>query len=192
MRKNNLNKSRNGNGRDAAGKQKRRLIPSKKVGSVKKTSLAKSADQTSLPKNSTWTETLARNAQLGAEINHAIRLKLKGQFEAAIKLLNGILRRFPGFAPACWYLAGILQNDLKQTRLALPYFRKAMRLAPKSERASLGLFHALWDLGRCREAMKELQRFQSVGHCKDYEEILAEVREKAPDLLGATFKPNMS
>ncbi|HEY1861540.1 MAG TPA: tetratricopeptide repeat protein [Gemmataceae bacterium] len=125
-------------------------------------------------------------------LESAIQLRRRGRFPEAVKLLKASLQRIPDQAAVCWYLGSIYLHDLNQAEQALPLYRRATRSAPKSQRASLGLFHALWALDRRREAMKELGRFQAIAHCDDYATILAEVQKKAPELLGKTVKPKAS
>jgi tetratricopeptide (TPR) repeat protein len=129
---------------------------------------------------------------LDALFDQGIQLRLSGQVHEATRVLKAAVRRFPNQAGVLWYLGGIYLHDLKQAAKALPYYTKASQLAPQSERASLGVFHSLWQLGRHREAMKELARFQSVAHCRDYVKILADVREEAPELLPQSLKTKAS
>ena len=68
--------------------------------------------------------------------------------------------------------------ELRQPKNAIPYFKKATELSPQSEKASLGLFHSLWNLDRVNEALEEVKRFQTLSHSKDYDEIVAEIKEK--------------
>jgi tetratricopeptide (TPR) repeat protein len=124
-----------------------------------------------------------KNAEPDALLDHSLNFRVHGGFQQAVKLLNSAARRFPTEAAVFWLLGSIYLHDLDQPQKALPMFRKAVRLSPRSQRASLGLFHSLWDLEREREALRELNRFQSIAHCNDYDEILAEIREKAPELL---------
>jgi tetratricopeptide (TPR) repeat protein len=123
------------------------------------------------------------NIKLKATLQQGIDLRQHQCFQEAVKVLESVVQRFPGEASVFWLLGSIYLHDLDQPQKALPMFRKAVRLCPRSPRASLGLFHSLWDLEREREALRELNRFQSIAHCDDYDEILAEIREKAPKLL---------
>jgi len=55
--------------------------------------------------------------------------------------------------------------------------------------ASLGLFHSLWNTRQYVKALRELHRFESLGHSKDYAEIWEEVQEKEPRLARRSLKP---
>lgn len=98
----------------------------------------------------------------------------------AARILEAIVKKYPKEAPLWWYLGGIYVYDLKKPRKAIPAFRQAVQLTPKSERASLGLFHSLWDANRISEALAEIKRFQTLTHwtCQDYLEIIDELTEK--------------
>ena len=89
---------------------------------------------------------------------------------------------YPDRAPILWYLAG-MYKDLGKLDRAIPLYRRATQLSPKLERASLGLFHALWESDQLDEALEEMKRFQLLTNwsCRDYVEILAEINEKWTD-----------
>ncbi len=167
MRKNNLNKLKNGSAESAA----------------EGTSSDRSAALATSGKNSIKDPLRVKNPELDALLEDSLNLRVHGALQKAVKLLNSALRRFPTEPAVFWLLGSIYMHDLDQPEKALPLFRKAIRLLPRSTRASVGLFHSLWDLEREREALRELNRFQSIAHCDDYDEILAEIREKAPELL---------
>jgi tetratricopeptide (TPR) repeat protein len=192
MRKNNLNKSNDGNDKVVAGKHAKPSIQSKKANSGRRTRSDGSAVRRIWERNSAWTKVLDQNPELNAMLERGIQLRLDGRFHEAIKVLKATVQRFPDQVPALWYLGSVYLHDLDQAANALPFFRKGARLSPRSRRASVGLFHALWNVGRQREALRELTRFQSVGHCGDYVKILAEVRKKAPELLSKSVKPKAS
>jgi hypothetical protein len=73
-----------------------------------------------------------------------------------------------------------MYRDLGMLDRAILLCRRAAELAPRSERASLGLFHALWDSERFDEALEEIKRFQLLTNwsCQDYLDIMAEIKEK--------------
>lgn len=55
------------------------------------------------------------------------------------------------------------------------YAKKSVTLSPKSEMASLCLFHTLWDLNRQDEAKNEIRRFiQSGGNINKYNILFKE------------------
>lgn len=183
MRKSNLNKSKNGSAKGAGRRRGKRLTPSTRADNGRGTRSDASASQPISGKNSKRAKVLDGSPGTDALFEHGVQLRLCGRFQDATRFLKAALRRFPDQAPVLWYLGGIFLHDLHQPQAAVPFYRKAARLSPRSQRASLGLFHSLWHLGRHREALKELNRFQSIAPCDDYVEILAEIRKKSPELL---------
>jgi tetratricopeptide (TPR) repeat protein len=142
-----------------------------------------SGGRKTLNRNSTWTNVLRDHPELKRDFQRAIDQVTARSFAKAIEILVDLIGRFPDQAPVYWYLGGIYFHDLDSPKKAVPLFRTASKLSPRWEKASLGLFHSLWSLGREKAALKELLRFQALSNCPDYEEILAEVQEKAPELL---------
>ena len=90
------------------------------------------------------------------------------------------MRLAPDHSFAHWLLGSLYLFELHQPEKALPCFKKSTELSPKSERASLGLFHSLWSLGKEVEALEEMKRYQRLTNfqCQDYREILGEITEK--------------
>jgi hypothetical protein len=196
MPKTSLSKLRSGNekgGRssDAGKNQANSSIRSRKVYDGKRTPIDQSDGRARPSRNSSLTRTLTENDALDETFQRAIDKNRGGSPREAAAILENLIRRFPACAPAYWYLGGIYLYELRLAKRAVAFFRKASRLAPFSERASLGMFHSLWHLGRERDAMDELRRFQAISSSQDYKEILAEIRDKAPELL-ATKKSKRS
>jgi predicted Zn-dependent protease len=75
------------------------------------------------------------------------------------------------------YVLGYLYRGMGDMNAAVIAFRKAVELAPASERASLGLFHSLWDLDRQEAALSEVERFQSLTGSDTYAAIIRELLE---------------
>ncbi len=192
MRKNNMGKLKSASARAAPENRSNKSIPSKKANSGKRISTNGSDTPRKPVKNTPWAKTLQEHPELDQLFDKGIQKKRQGSFRQAAKILEKVLKRYPDQAPVLWYLGGIYLFDLDLPKKALALFQKARRLAPHSERASLGLFHSLWTLGRERAAMKELLRFQQLANCSDYDEILAEVQEKAPELLASTRKKTVA
>jgi len=108
----------------------------------------------------------------------AIDLKDRGQFSEAAVLLTETVKQFPKSASAHGLLGAIYYSSLRQPKEAIPFLKRAVRLSPKSEMASLGLFHSYWNTDQQVEALEEMKRFQAVSHSQDYDEILAEIMAK--------------
>jgi lipoprotein NlpI len=73
---------------------------------------------------------------------------------------------------------GDVYSELGNVDAAIEAFREAVRLAPTSEIASLGLFHCLWRAKKEREAFDEIRRFMSLSESQDYRDIVNELWEK--------------
>jgi tetratricopeptide (TPR) repeat protein len=118
------------------------------------------------------------DARLDGLINEALALKDKEDYRGAIAILSAAVKEYPVSAPVHGLLGDMYFCGLRQPAKAIPHYEKATQLAPKSERASLGLFHSLWKLDKVVEALEEMKRFQTISHSNDYAEILAEILEK--------------
>jgi hypothetical protein len=81
-------------------------------------------------------------------------------------------------SPAIFTILGDVCWEMELQEEAISAFRGAVRLKPKAEAPSLGLFRCLWELGRLVEAVEEIKRFQSVSHSEDYDRIVKEINEK--------------
>jgi tetratricopeptide (TPR) repeat protein len=120
------------------------------------------------------------NPELDRLFADGIRLKRARKPAEAIVPLEKAASQFPDAAPLLWYLGSVYLHDLKEPAKALPHFRRAVELTPKSERASKGVFHSLWNLDRFDEALEEIKRYQLLtdGKSQEYSEIVAEINAK--------------
>ncbi len=118
------------------------------------------------------------NPEKEQAFNAAIKLRDSGDFVSACDKLSLLIEKYPDFGEAYLIKGGIYQ-DLKQFDEAIKCFKKATQLNNKSEIASLGLFHSLWEKGDWYNALEEMKRFISCGgKSKDYDEIIDEISEK--------------
>lgn len=93
-----------------------------------------------------------------AEFQRATALRDDWQFEAARELLERLSAEHPE-SFGVWLVLGGVQFEQKDYPAAEISFSIAANLAPRSELASLSLFHTLRDLGRVDEAFAEMRRF---------------------------------
>jgi len=118
------------------------------------------------------------------ELNQILRngenCRNKGDYAGAISTFQEAIRNSPRCSVAYWLLGGIYFACLDDPRAAVPYFQKAVQLSPKTEIASLALFHALWDTDQTFDALEEIKRYQLLTNwsSKDYLEIMQEIKEK--------------
>jgi predicted Zn-dependent protease len=94
-----------------------------------------------------------------------------GQTRAVVQTMRELVRR----RPKSGLLAAVLANalaSLGEMDEAERYFQRAVGLAPKSEKVSLGLFHCLWGQGKTDAAFEEMKRFECLAHSPEYQAIL--------------------
>ena len=75
-------------------------------------------------------------------------------------------------------MLGSLYWDSENLKDSIIAFRKATEIKLDSKKASLGLFHTLWESDKLEEAIDEMQRFMQVAQCDDYDNISKELQEK--------------
>lgn len=168
MRSKSLAKASRGR-KSTASRKARKGLPTASTGSPNRKASGK---------NSRKHEADQDDPRLKVLLQQAIDLKNAKDYAAAIRVLADSIREYPKCAPAHALMGSIYLHKLKQMSKAVDCFQKALHLSPKSEGASLGLFHSLWEANRQVEALEEMKRFQAVSHSKDYDEILAEIKEK--------------
>jgi tetratricopeptide (TPR) repeat protein len=114
----------------------------------------------------------------------AIESKDAGHLSASRDIFLELVRRNPENAGLRWSLGHIYWR-LGDLDMAIDSFREASKTSPGSERASLGLFHCLWDQGRRIEAFEEAKRFMAISESEDYKEIINEINSRPMTLLTA-------
>src|SRR5207248_2753118 len=95
---------------------------------------------------------------LDAILQRAINLYHAGRIADAASLLRSASTRFAHSAKLWGYL-GFLQKERGSVNDAVTSFRKATRISPASETASLGLFFSLWRAGKPGDAFDEMVRY---------------------------------
>ena len=106
-------------------------------------------------------------------MNHAIDLDVVGELAQAVQLLSGLVAEFSEAASARSYLGWFLMQ-LGRQQEAMEQCRRAIRLAPGSEKASLIHFQVLWKCGKHIEALDEMKRFLTIRPSQAYTEIIKE------------------
>lgn len=106
-------------------------------------------------------------------IKQAISLDHKGETESAIRELSALLKDFPDAASLHGYIALFLSNAGRLDE-AIEHGRHAIRLSPKSEKASLVLFQALSKAQRYLEALDETKRFLALKPSEEYSRMIEE------------------
>jgi tetratricopeptide (TPR) repeat protein len=110
-----------------------------------------------------------------AVFNEALQLRNEGSCEAAVQLLYSLLDTAPHQSAVVGMLGLTLYYDVGDAERALPFLRKSVTMSPDSERASLGLFHALLAVDQIDEAFAEARRYLSANTSEAYEEFLKDI-----------------
>lgn len=113
-------------------------------------------------------------SEMDRRLNAAIQENRAGRHAQALAILVPLSAEYPKSAAVIGYLAGVYFG-LKDYVKAEKSFRKTTRLSPKSELASLGLFHSLCHLGRRREAFREMRRLLKVTDSEKYKMLLRDM-----------------
>ncbi len=112
-------------------------------------------------------------------INRAIALDEDNQTAAAVELLMPLAAEFPEAAIIHGYLASYLLS-CRRFHESIAHARQAVRLSPKSEKASVVLFHVLNGTGQHAEARDEMKRFLTIRWSDEYARILRETGDAEP------------
>lgn len=132
----------------------------------------------------TWTANEEKYLVLFEE---ALRFRDKGELDEALHWLDVVVTHLTaedGRLLAHTHIqAGGIHDRRENPWEAERHLRLATVAAPRLGLASLGLFHALLDLGRRRDALAEMVRFLALGRiCADYKMLLE----------GEDFRNNLS
>lgn len=121
------------------------------------------------------------SAKFEEVFNAALKARCAGDVENALELCGRALEQGEGVdntllaaahgecAHICMFL--LVTPDINE---AERHFKAATQLVPKSELASMGLFHALVELGRWRDALEEIVRLVSLRDSPEYRELLSD------------------
>jgi tetratricopeptide (TPR) repeat protein len=110
-------------------------------------------------------------------IEEAIFLNNKKLYQDALVILLGLEEKYQesstisGLIATAYFLS-------KEFEISAGYYKRTTALNPKSELASLGLFHSLWELKDYKGAYKEMDRFLSENEPVNYKVTLKELHGK--------------
>ena len=108
----------------------------------------------------------------------AMQLRQESKHQAARDKFIELLREQPcskivlGMLSVCYF-------ELEEHELAVVYATQSVAVSPKSERASLVLFHSLWKTNREDEAFEEMRRFLALTPSDAYDELLKDINESS-------------
>jgi tetratricopeptide (TPR) repeat protein len=112
-------------------------------------------------------------AKIEPIFNKALEFWRGGDGRTAASMLERLALEYPN-RPFILGMLGAIYRSLEEYERAVEYYSRTTALSPKSELASLGLFHSLWRVGRHEEAMAEMTRFTSVAPSKEYDLLVSE------------------
>jgi Flp pilus assembly protein TadD len=131
---------------------------------------------------------LTKKQQLDDLLQLAIDAYHAGRIDEAIDHLAAQASGFPK-AARLWGYLGFLYVEAGEPAKAQHAFRTATRLSPRSEQASLGLFHSLWRSGKTDAAFNEMRRFVKSNDSPRYRQLIRDMLAEAP---GEQLAPNES
>jgi predicted Zn-dependent protease len=114
--------------------------------------------------------------------DEALRLRDAGQVNEALSILRRLADQRPDLANVVGMLAG-LEYQTGDYESAARNARNAVKLAPRSELASVILFHSLYRLQSVDEAFAEVERFRTIKSSDEYEKILTEMDDDTSKAL---------
>lgn len=119
----------------------------------------------------------AKKKEFEQLFEEAIELRDSGNLHKAVNKLTQILSGHPKYDTAVLGIMGNIYWELNDLSKAIECYEKAVELNPKSEMASLGLFHTLWKMGKENDAFTEMERFLSISTSEEYSLLLDEMDE---------------
>lgn len=112
---------------------------------------------------------------LDSEFMRATSLRDAGDLYAARELLEDLSRRHPTVF-GVWLVLGGVQMSQSDYEAAERSFSVAISLRPRSELASVSMFHTLKHLSRLNDAFAEMRRFSAIRpESREYAMLRAEM-----------------
>ncbi|HBR56670.1 MAG TPA: hypothetical protein DEA22_04250 [Blastocatellia bacterium] len=115
--------------------------------------------------------------QAEALYEEAMHLRELRKYSEAIDKLTGASLILPADG-AIWGVLGATYRDADDLPNAIRCFQKSVELLPRSERASLGLFHAKMQSGDVEGAFCEMKRFLANSTSEEYSRLLQEINDE--------------
>jgi tetratricopeptide (TPR) repeat protein len=112
------------------------------------------------------------------------RLKEARQFQKSLSILALLKSKHPNSSVIFGLFASVYY-ELKDYKKSGKNFKKTLSIKPKSELASLGLFHCLMHQGRSRMALKEIHRFLAICKPQLYKITIEELADNIDNFESA-------
>lgn len=106
----------------------------------------------------------------------AMTLRNGKHHKKALNIFHFLEDRYPRFSP----LYGMIATCYYETKdyiKSVKYFKKTVRLNPKSELASLGLFQSFLFTGKTKNAFLEMDRYLTENEAELYKVTISEMNE---------------
>lgn len=110
------------------------------------------------------------------KFSKAQELSKRGDVLGVLNIMKDLVEANPRSA----VFSAVLANtywDIGELDTAEKEFRKAVQLAPESEKISLGLFHCLWDQKKKDAAFEEMKRFMVIADSEGYRTIVNRIND---------------
>jgi len=114
----------------------------------------------------------------------ALRLRQAGDLPAALRTVRPLLKITPRKAHHAAIIATLFFESKRRPQAA-HWFGATAALNPKSEHASLGLFHSLWATGKHQKAFNEMRRFLETSDSREFSRLLRDLQSE----LGLARRP---
>ena len=126
--------------------------------------------------------------KLDALLQLAVDDDQAGRLPQAIDRLAEQADAFPK-APRLWGYLGFLHGENGDPKSAARAYRRTTEPSPRSELASVGLFHSLWRSKRADAAFDEMRRFVQRNDAPRYRELL---RDMLAEPFGRQAEPGQT
>ncbi len=129
----------------------------------------------------------SNKTELRESLDRALKLQRAGRARQAARALEKLALTDPD-SPTVVGLLGNLYLELGELEKAVFHLRRATALSPKSELASVGFFHSLWESELFTEALREMQRFLRMNESPEYAKLLRDLAVEGrlvPQIAGA-------
>src|SRR5437762_388459 len=112
--------------------------------------------------------------ELNDRFQHAVVARRNREFATACNALRELVQANPE-STTLLTLLGDCYWELGDMESAIATFQKAIRISPRCELASRGLFHCYWELNNEPAAFAEMRRFLSIASSETYKAIIQEL-----------------
>ena len=111
-----------------------------------------------------------------SRFDEAFRLRDADRRSEALEILLALEGANPKRAALLGMIA-TLYRELGDIEQSVKYFQRTVDISPRSELASLGVFHGLFALGRKNEAFAEMRRFMDRSDSPEYRRLMNDLNK---------------